>query len=412
VIREMLDGAGLSEAERPDGADLIVLNTCAVTLRSSAEGRKWISRIRRRSPATRIVATGCASEIDPETLSGADLVVRQPEKHSILTALGLPPASHDLKANIDMQIRLFSPRTRAYLRIQDGCSRRCSFCAVPFARGRSRSKSADVAVQEARRLIEAGYPEIVLCGTDLGSYRPAPSVAFAALLERLVDLPGTARFRISSIDVTDVTDELLSLMSSSDRICPHLHIPLQSGDPDILRAMRRGYTPDRFLATVEAARNSLDRPALTTDCMVGFPGETDTCFENTLSVVRVAAFSRIHAFRFSSRPRTEASRLPQTLPERTLSERVRVLIDEGRRLARDYRLSLLPDPRSGRAPCELAVVVERPEASASIGLAGRYVRVRIDSRLRRGTLLRTVARGTDGTSLLADKNLSILSREG
>jgi threonylcarbamoyladenosine tRNA methylthiotransferase MtaB len=328
--------------------------------------------------------------------------VPQKDKCAFLKAVDLASDAPVPDANIDATIRRFEGRTRAFLRMQDGCSRRCSFCAVPLARGRSVSKDPDLVLAEARALCDHGCPEIVLCGVDLGKYGTdlSPRVTLPDVLERLLRRAAPTRFRISSIDVTDVTRRLLSLMASSDRVCPHLHLPLQSGDAGILRAMRRGYTPDLFLDRVRAVRDALDRPAITTDCMVGFPGETDECFERTLAVVRAAAFTRLHVFRFSPRPGTEAHALPGRLPERVLSDRARLLIDAGLTLAAQYRSALLAGPESG-SPRTLDVVIERAGDTRSSGLAGRYVRVVFPTRIASGTRLAAVPASLDGTDLLA-----------
>ncbi len=401
AIREMLLAAGLAETDPLAGADIVVVNSCAVTLHSSAESRKWISRIRRESPATRIVATGCSSEVDPNALARADTLVPQSDKYALLKALNIPSARPGPDSNIHTVIRSFQGRTRAFLRIQDGCSRRCSFCAVPLARGRSLSKPPARVVEEARTIADGGCPEIVLCGVDMGKYGRdlSPKVTLPDVLEPLLDLSRPTRFRISSIDVNDVSDRLLSLMASSDRVCPHLHLPLQSGDAGILRAMRRGYTPETFLERVCAVRDTYDRPAITTDCIVGFPGETDDCFENTLALVRHARFTRLHVFRFSARPGTDADTFPDRLPDRVVSERARVLIDAGLHLAADYRSALLAGPESA-PPCTLDVVIERSRAARSSGLAGRYVRVLVTDPLPPGSQLKVVPTALDGTDVV------------
>lgn len=402
AIREMLQAAGLVETGPLAGADIVVVNSCAVTLHSSAESRKWIRRIRRESHASRIVATGCSSEVDPDALAAADTLVPQKDKYALLKALNVPFADPSPGSNIATAIRRFEGRTRAFVRIQDGCSRRCSYCAVPIARGTSVSKNPARVVDEARALCDDGCPEIVLCGVDLGKYGRDlfPNVTISDVLERLLDLSGPTRFRISSIDVNDLTDRLLSLMASSGRVCPHLHLPLQSGDAAILRAMRRGYTPEIFLDRVAAVRKAFDRPAITTDCMVGFPGETDESFDNTLALVREARFTRLHVFRFSSRPGTEAETLSDRLPDRVLSDRARVLIDTGLELGTHYRKALLAGPESTR-PCLLDVVVERSRAARSTGLAGRYVRVLVTAQLPPGSRLKALPVALDGTNIIA-----------
>ena len=394
ALREGLRRAGMNETNPLDSPDIFLLNTCAVTAKSGADSRKWINRVRRKSPLATIVAVGCCVDIEPEAVAGADVVVPQAEKHALVKKLaGVPDGNR--KSNMDSEIHGFAGHTRAFLKVQDGCSAGCSYCAVPIARGRSVSRAVEVVLDEAARLSDAGHPEIVICGVNLGFYGRDLGMdsGLVRLLEDLLDAPGAARFRLSSIEVTDVSSDLLALIASTSRICSHLHIPLQSGDAKVLESMGRSYTPEGFVETVRRSREMLDEPGITTDCMVAFPGETDEQFENTLAVCRECGFSRIHVFPFSPRPRTAAAKLPGRLGERTARHRARILLEEAETLAGSY-MDRLARPGANRTV--LDVVIEEDRNDCSLGLAARYVRVRVAGLFTRGTRLHGTAAGHDG----------------
>ncbi len=397
AIREDLRRAGFEETDPLEKPDVVVINSCGVTGKSTAESRRWINRIRKSSSRSTIVATGCCTEIAPDTLAEADVVVPQAEKYALLNSLEeAGPHNNEadsVNSNIDVKIGRFASHMRAFLKVQDGCARNCSYCAVPLARGRPVSKPLDDVLAEANALSEHGHPEIVLCGVDLGVYgrNLGTGDGTARLLEALIDTPGRTRFRLSSIDVRDVSDALLEVMASSRRVCSHLHIPLQSGSRSVLAAMRRNYTPEQFIDKVQRIRAVLDDPGITTDCMVAFPGETEEDFQDTLSVCRECAFSKIHVFRFSPRPGTSAETLPGRSPERISCRRAHILIEEAEGLAGSYRQRLVGSRR------KLDVLVEKADGKISYGIAARYVRVRAKGSFPTGTRLHALPVGSNGT---------------
>ncbi len=415
-IREGLAGRGFKEADGVEGADVVVVNTCGVTQRSTAQSRRWISRTRRDFPDAFVVATGCCTDIDPEAVRQADLIVPQSQKYRAAECIaeaqgwtpldGLPGDHEERKSNSEITISGLHGRTRAYLKVQDGCRKRCSYCAVRLARGELQSKPVETVFSEARRLSEGGCPEIVLCGVDLGAYGKDldRGGGLVHLLEMIRDVPGRARFRLSSIGIRDVSDDLLRLIAESPRICPHLHVPLQSGNGRILKAMKRNYSPSMFMERIEKIREVIDMPAVTTDCMVGFPGETEDEFEDTVDLCREALFARVHVFRYSARPGTVAAAMPGRVREAVASTRAARLLEIGRELGGRFR-GLLGGVEAegdgegaGRA---LDVVIEKNTGTHSVGLAGRYVCVRIEGELERGTRLSAVADGVEGDCVTA-----------
>jgi len=272
---------------------------------------------------------------------------------NILPAHAAPPFEHRPPESTERQLAdmpllsSFKGQTRAFLKVQDGCDRHCSYCIVPRTRPLVRSKPPEMALAEARRLAEAGHREIVITGVCLGAYgqpstqrRKWPgqrNVKLAQLLEKLSGIAGLPRIRLSSLDPADITPELLDVMCEHDNIMPHLHLSLQSGSARILKRMRRQYTPEDFCRLVEYARARLDRPAITTDIIVGFPGETDADFEQTLALASKVGFSRIHVFAFSPRRGTAAARMQGAVSNAVVKQRSRALQALNDRLAHEFR---------------------------------------------------------------------------
>lgn len=323
AMRESLRSADASEnAEGPN--DFVVINTCTVTEKADRENRYWIRRLRRENPAAKIVVTGCwvkRNRKEVESLPEIDLVLSNEEKPELASRLfqgcGGP-----------FQISSFQGyHGRAFLKIQDGCNHACSFCKVVLVRGRSRSRALSEIVEEAKRLHDSGFREIVLTGIQLGAYGLdlEPRLNLVSVLEGLATIPGIERIRLSSIEPTDVKPDLIQAIKSIPRICPQLHIPLQSGDGDILKAMNRRYGRDFYLNLIHDLRNSIPDFCLSMDVMAGFPGEEEPHFQNTLSLLEETRPIRVHAFPYSRRPGTRAARFPG-LPESLIRGRMNRLI--------------------------------------------------------------------------------------
>ena len=376
---------GLREAVSDGGAELVIVNTCAVTGEAARQCRQRIRRALRRG--ARVIVTGCAAHPAAEDaaiqgMPGLQLV--EPEKGRVASYLepaagaagdstypAASAAGSDVAAaGSDVAA---AGRSRALLKIQDGCRAACAYCIVPKVRPQVRSTAPEAVIEQVGALAAAGFREFVLCGIHLGRYGSdlAPRLDLADLLERMLSVPGLGRIRLSSIEPMEVSDRLLALMAAvPDQFCPHLHIPLQSGDDGVLGRMGRPYASADFLAVVERIRRALPQPALTTDVLAGFPGETDSAFAETLRVCREAAFSRLHVFPFSKRPGTPAAAMEPAVPWTVIHERCRRAAEVGRALADAYRTSLV-----GRTA---QVVIEKllPDGSAE-GLSERYVRVHV-----------------------------------
>lgn len=332
AVRAMIERAGGEVVAEAAGADMAVLNSCAVTTEAEAEVRKGIRRVAREAPAISTLVMGCAASRDHgklRSLPTVDHVVPGADLSAVAAALGLPPDSLGAAAR--------QQGTRALLRIQDGCDEHCTFCATTLARGANRSRLPDALVEEAATLAER-HAEIVLTGIHIGAYGEDTGTSLGALVERLVrDVP-SARFRLSSVEATEVDDRLFDLFQAPAHLVPHLHAPLQSGSDRILRRMgRHWYSARRYAEAIERLASALPVFALGADVIAGFPGETAADHAETLSLVDSLPFTYLHVFPFSMRPGTAAERLPEPLRGEVVAQRARELRASGERKAGAYR---------------------------------------------------------------------------
>jgi threonylcarbamoyladenosine tRNA methylthiotransferase MtaB len=356
---------GYRIADQSEAPDLHIINTCTVTATADAKARKLIRKLARAHPHAAIIVTGCWAQRDPHgvaALPEVDAVVpntRKPEIADIVANFRAPDASAAISAP--------RRRTRAFLKIQDGCDHRCAYCAVPDARGRPVSRAFAHVVEEVRSLAEADVKEVVLCGIRLGAYgRGGDTPGLAALLRELrkVNLP---RLRLSSIEPMDLDHELLAEIADHPQLCHHLHLPLQSGDDAVLAAMGREYTSAAFADLVRQLRRAWPDAALTTDVMTGFPGETEEQFLRTAGFLRATGFTRVHVFPFSSRPGTPASRRRDQVPPSAKRERTAHLLTVAQELAAKAAESWV-----GR---EVSALLEQRKDDRLTGLTEHYLRV-------------------------------------
>jgi threonylcarbamoyladenosine tRNA methylthiotransferase MtaB len=385
AVEALLAAKGLDAAGDRASADLVVLNTCTVTSAADDDVRQTIRRVHRENPLARILVTGCYAQRAPRELAGmpgVEWVVGNSHKSQIadLVSLAAAPAPEaapyhgniyvgDIFAQQDF---LSSPvedasgdRTRPNLKIQDGCNNRCSFCVIPFVRGRSRSAPADQVVAQVRGL-GARYREIVLSGINLGRWgrEPGSSLRLADLLRRLLGETGVERLRLSSVEPMDFSDDLLGLMASEPRIAPHVHAPLQSGSDRILRLMHRKYRPRHYADRILKARAWMPGAAIGADVMVGFPGETEADFVETVQLVEALPFTYLHVFTYSERPGTPAAASADSVPIPVRKERNRVLRDLAESKNRIFRERMVGQTLS-------AVTLHEPGTA----LTGNYLKV-------------------------------------
>lgn len=346
-------------------ADLSIINTCTVTENANREARYLLRRFKRDNPATKVVATGCYAQTEAEDLASlpaVDFVVPNKDKQdlarTLVQSLAAPASSGKIlaatptkgvKEHFKTSLNLTqvdSSRTRAFLKIQDGCDSFCTYCIIPFARGKSRSAPFAEVVAEVRRLVASGYREIVFTGIHIGDYGDEKDFdrgacgglpPFAALMRTLLAEPEMARIRISSLEPREVSDELLSVLSERpDRVCPHFHLPLQSGSDRVLKRMARGYTAAEYGATIAKVRGIFPAANIGADVIPGFPGETDADHEESLTFVRNAGLNYLHVFPYSKRKGTVAAKLPDHIDPIVLKKRKQDFLDLGAELKKAY----------------------------------------------------------------------------
>lgn len=380
AIAAALIAQGLRPAVDQQPADVVVVNTCTVTHLGDRSSRQAASQARRSSPAALVVATGCYAQVAPAAVAavpGIDLVVPNTAKDDIaaiiLDHLGSRPAPIMLPAfpiadNPDTLLADLLGRTRAQIKVQDGCDNRCTYCIVPTARGASRSRPITEIVDLVQRKATAGIQEVVLTGVHLGDYHPTPDNDLGDLLVALLAETTIPRIRVSSLEPEDFRLEWLDLWANP-RMCRHLHLPLQSGSAAILRKMARRYTPERYREIAQAAYAAIPELALTTDIIVGFPGETDDDAQATLELAAEFRFAKMHVFRFSPRAGTAAARMPNVTPDHRKKARSDQLLALNAELTHAFRARYLG------ATVEVLWEGQRPWGWE--GLTDNYLRVEL-----------------------------------
>lgn len=410
ALRRELLARGLTLTGEHASADVVVLNTCTVTAAADSQARDAVRKIHRANPQARIVVTGCYAQRAPEELAAINGVAwvignsHQAEIPEIVRGLGAREASTDfvpvaeleddpmslarapakiltgdIFAQSTVQIApatlMAGDRTRPILKIQDGCNNRCSYCVIPFVRGRSRSLPPDAVVREARMLGAAGAKEIVLSGINLGSYGRdlVPRAALADVVQRILAETQLEQLRFSSIEPQDITEDLVALVASSERLARHFHVPLQSGCDRILRAMHRWYRTEHYAERVNLIRRLLPDAAIGADVIVGFPGETDAEFRTTFEFIERLPLTYLHVFSFSTRPGTAAAALSDAVPLQTIRERARALRELAGRKSAAFRASLFGSTMR-------ALTLARGGDDWTEALSGNYLKLRIAGR--------------------------------
>jgi threonylcarbamoyladenosine tRNA methylthiotransferase MtaB len=395
AMSESLENSGFGIVPFDQKADCYIINTCSVTGGAEVTSRQLIRRARRRSPDSKVVVTGCYAQLKPDEIKriGIDLVVTNPEKERLPSKIaGLFGNGHD-SSEIEQTdefgsstISSMGNLTRGFVKIQEGCDRKCTYCTIWMTRGPLRSRRPEFIIAEINRLSENGYKEIVLTGVHIGKYS-YDNINITGILEMILKETDMPRIRLSSLHPEEVDDRLVSLMSSNSRICPHVHVSIQSGDDDILRAMGRGYSRDDVFDTISALKSFIPGITVGADMIVGFPGETDQNFKNSYALVKGAGIHHLHVFPFSSRPGTRAAEMPGQIGPGLKKSRLTILKGLGKRLKNDHlksfvgrELQVLFESRNGNGNGELTGLSEnylRIFAKGSSAYQGRIVGVRV-----------------------------------
>ncbi len=393
AIRELLTAAGHEETHDLAQADVYMINTCGVTGRATASCRNALRKAAKTKANLIFLITGCAVNLNEEwpELPSVPLLVSNAQKHTIPALLQerAEQLPHQAMADDSFALRIssFQGHTRAFLKVQDGCDNFCSYCAVPLARGAPRSRPRQDILDEAARLIDSGHKEIVLTGINIGAYNDT-GFDFADLAAALANVDGLVRLRLGSVEPPQLTEKLVHTVRDNPAICPHLHLPLQSGSDEILSAMGRRYTADEFLDKVLYLHEQLFHPAITTDVIVGFPGENADTFAATRELCRNAGFSRLHVFLFSPRPGTPAASMRRTVPDRVVEEWKSELIRLGEESAAHYARDCFGFYER--------VIVETSQNGSS-GLSDRYMRVTLPKQMEVGQVIPVLITGADGS---------------
>ncbi|MFS0861613.1 tRNA (N(6)-L-threonylcarbamoyladenosine(37)-C(2))-methylthiotransferase MtaB [Fredinandcohnia sp. 179-A 10B2 NHS] len=391
AIWQLFKEAGYERTEFESTADVYVINTCTVTNTGDKKSRQVIRRAIRKNPDAVICVTGCYAQTSPAeimAIPGVDIVVGTQDRKKMLGYIEqyqqerqpINGVGNIMKTRVyeELDVPAFTDRTRASLKIQEGCNNFCTFCIIPWARGLMRSRDPEEVVKQAQSLVNAGYKEIVLTGIHTGGYgEDMKDYNLAALLRDLESkVIGLKRIRISSIEASQITDEIIEVLDNSTKIVRHLHVPLQSGSNTVLKRMRRKYTMEFFAERLNRLREALPGLALTSDVIVGFPGETEEEFMETYNFIKEHKFSELHVFPYSKRTGTPAARMEDQVDEEVKNERVHRLISLSDQLAKEYAsvyegevLEVIPEE----------VDKDNPSSGLYIGYTDNYLKVKFNA---------------------------------
>ena len=385
ILLKLLE-AGYEIGSLDEVCDVYIINTCTVTNTADIKSRKIIHRVKRNNPKACIVVLGCYAEDHPDDFDDVNIYIGNKDKSKIVELLDLyfvkkEPIRRVLENKDkfeDMFITDFKNRCRAFVKIQDGCENFCSYCVIPYVRGKCRSKAVAVALKEIETLVAKGFKEIVLTGIHTGNYGVDLGTNFAALLKEIVKIKGLKRLRISSIEITELTDEVLEIIKENEVIVDHLHVPLQAGSDEILKLMNRKYDLAYFEEKLQKIRDIRKDISITTDIIVGFPLESEELFQKTITTARAFNFSKIHVFPYSKRANTKAALLPNQVDEAVKKQRARELLFVSHELEKKYATKFI-----GK---DLEVLFEEVKDGISIGHTSNYLRVKVKGEIAPNTL--------------------------
>jgi threonylcarbamoyladenosine tRNA methylthiotransferase MtaB len=401
--RDILNKKGFHEIAHFEDSDLIIINTCTVTNQASFKSRQKINQAKRHNPTAKLVVVGCYVQSNHEELQSKydiDLLIGSKNKDrfgDLIDSLGATTLTDFSLPNVyeNIPISSFKNKTRAFLKIQDGCNQFCSYCIIPYTRGRERSLAPDDVINMVHQL-EKEHHEIVLAGIHTGKYGSDIHTSLADLLHRILNETHIERIRLSSIDINEIDDQLIDIMKSSPRMANHLHISLQSGDDDVLKLMNRPYTTAYFRQRLALIRSELPNISISTDIIVGFSNETQQNFENTLQFIKELNFSFLHVFPFSVRQFTKAEHYPQLNNESTKKERVHILTEYSKERYSNYLKQQIGT--------KVSVLLEGEDERGVYGFSSAYDCVRIqDVHQLEHDIIDCVIVDADHDSLMAKK---------
>ncbi len=382
VIADQLKNHGYQEVSIQEPADISIINTCSVTNMADHKSMKTIKRAIKENPNALIIACGCFAQKEKKLeIDGVDIVIGNQGKSKILDYIeqfqlqkkkidAVAPMDHVIFESMKLNN---SNKTRAFVKIQDGCNNFCTYCIIPYTRGNVRSKKREDVLDEVTELVQHGHKEIVLTGIHTGNYGAEfENYDFANLLNDLIQIKGLKRIRISSIEMTELNDRVLNVLKKSNILVDHLHIPLQSGSDTVLKRMNRKYTIADFIQKIEQIRKIRPNISITTDVITGFPGETEEEFKETISTIQQIKFAKLHVFPYSKREGTAACLLPNHIDNRIKKERARKLIALSKKLEMDYMNHFIGQT--------VEVLPETIDDEGIIGHTGNYLLVKVKTK--------------------------------
>ena len=378
----------LLDFNHPKEADIYIINTCTVTNEADKKDRKLIHTTRTNHPNSILIVMGCYSQLNPNDID-ADIIIGNKYKSEIVNLINEYQKNHKkiIKVNDitkisfeDMYINRFVAHTRAFVKIQDGCNAFCAYCSIPYARGGIRSKDFDKVISEVTNLVNNGYKEIVLTGIHTGRYGLEKHTNLESLLKELVKVPNIFRIRLSSIEINEITDGIIDLIKNNDIMAKHLHIPLQSGSDTILKSMNRLYDTKYFIDRVNYIRKEIPDISITTDLILGFPGETEENYKETLDTLNIIKFTKIHTFPYSKRNGTKAASMPNQIDGITKKCRVKEVINISDKNEINFYKQKIGNIYDG--------IIETRKDGKKIVITTNYIPVEINSNLENNSIVK------------------------
>lgn len=403
AMEELLQTAGYDIVPFTEQADVYVVNTCSVTNMAERKSRQMLHRAKKLNPEAVVVATGCYVQVSEEEAradAAVDLVLGNNQKRQIVTALDAyfeGRTFDDVLADVEkeqyeeLEVSTVLEHTRAFVKVQDGCNQFCSYCIIPYARGRVRSRRMENVIAEIKRLAEAGIQEVVLTGIHLSSYgREIDGEShLIELIEAIHPIDGISRIRLGSLEPRIITEEFVGRLKKLHKVCPHFHLSLQSGCEETLKRMNRHYTPEEYYEKCKLLRAAFENPAITTDVIVGFPGETDEEFDKTRQFLEKVHFYEMHIFRYSRRKGTRADKMENQIPEETKAQRSSVLSLLESQMTKEFRTKWT-------GACVKVLLEERQEingVSYMVGHTPEYIKCAVETDAPDNTIIDAIIEG-------------------
>ena len=384
-VTNLLKEKGYEMLPFDNEADIYIINTCTVTNEADKKDRKLIHKTRLNHPDAILIVMGCFSQLNSNNID-ADIIIGNKYKSNIIELINefllnykkIIKVDNITKANFeDMYINRFLTHTRAFVKIQDGCNAFCAYCAIPYARGGLRSKDFDKVVSEVTNLVKNGYHEIVLTGIHTGRYGLEKNTNLETLLRELVKIKGIFRIRLSSIEINEITDGIIELIKTNDIMAKHLHIPIQSGSNQILKSMNRLYDTNTFIEKINNIRKEISDISITTDLIVGFPGETEEDFKETIATLNKIEFTKIHTFPYSKRSGTKAASMPNQIDGATKKCRVKEVLNLSDQFELSFYKQKIGNTYDG--------IIETRKDGKKIVITTNYIPVEIDDNIDNNT---------------------------